>query len=112
MKKTDTIMALFLAISGGTANADMQVTMKGLAFLCQHVETLQRLDQQPRGEPWMSFLSKQLQSKECVSTEHLGWKPGTVVRMVKRSGNEICLVPNLPLDETEPCWWTGGDAVK
>jgi len=111
MKKAYTILALFLAMSGSNANADMQVTIKAEGFFCRHVETLLRYDQQPKGGH-VSFMSQQFQSKECVSTEHLGWKIGTVVRMVKRSGTEVCLVPNLPLDETEPCWWTGGDMVK
>jgi hypothetical protein len=76
-------------------------------FICRHLETLERLDRlaRLRGREGIDFMGDQIKTGECLG----GLKIGTSVRVDKRSGTDVCVVP---LGSSEPCQWVSSEVIK
>jgi hypothetical protein len=90
-------------------------SIKYIDLLCQHLETLEQLNEferidgtspAARQKRWHPFLWAQVEKGECLWTHERQpqWAFGTAVRIVNRSGDEVCIVHERS-SEPEQCWW-------
>jgi hypothetical protein len=82
--------------------APVEHTITGIDFMCRHVESLARIDQAQAKH--LNIIPQLQRAGECFPT----LPTGTVVRIEKRSGKEVCVTPAA---SSEPCLWTGTDIV-
>ena len=99
-----TLVGLMLGLFTASAAHTETITKHGL--FCRHLETLHQFPRVPNC--FVEFYTEQFKKGECAfaGLPFESLKIGTVVRIEKRSGDNICVAP---VGSTQPCLWTDPD---